>query len=37
MMSSPVKSKNLCLTCWYYVHGKCVKGPENYCRITRSK
>ena len=36
-MSSPVKSKNLCLTCWWYVQGKCVKGPDNYCKITKSK
>lgn len=32
-----VKSKNLCLTCWFYVQGKCVKQPENYCKITKSK
>lgn len=31
------KSKNLCLTCWHYLHGKCVKGPNDYCKITRSK
>ena len=34
---SIVKSKNLCLTCWFYVHGKCVKGPDDYCKITKSK
>ena len=31
------KSKNLCLRCWYYKDRKCVKGPEDYCKITRSK
>ena len=34
---SAVKTPNLCLRCWYYVQGKCVKRPENYCLITKSK
>ena len=32
-----IKSKNLCLTCWFYVHGKCAKGPTDYCKITKSQ
>ena len=28
---SVVKSKNLCLRCWFYVQGKCMKGPDDYC------
>lgn len=36
-MSSPVKTPNLCLRCWHYLHGKCIKRPEDYCKITRSK
>ena len=35
-MSSPVKSKNLCLTCRLFVQGKCVKEPWKYCKITKS-
>ena len=31
------KSRNLCLRCWFYMHGKCVKGQDDYCKITRSK
>lgn len=34
---SPVKSKNLCLRCRFYKDGKCVKGPQDYCKITKSK
>lgn len=34
---SAVKSKNLCLRCWFYALGKCVKGPQDYCKITKSK
>lgn len=30
-------NKNLCLSCWWYLHGKCVKPEEGYCKITRSK
>ena len=36
-MSSPVKTPNLCLRCWHYVHGKCVKTKDDYCRTTKSK
>lgn len=28
---------NLCLRCWFYKDGKCVKRPENYRKITKSK
>lgn len=34
---SAVKTPNLCLRCWFYKDGKCVKRPENYCLITKSK
>lgn len=34
---SIVRTPNLCLRCWLYVQGKCVKGPEDYYKITRSK
>ena len=34
---SAVHSKNLCLRCWFYVQGKCVKVPDDYCKITKSK
>ena len=34
---SIVKTKNLCLRCWHYVHGKCVKTKDDYCKITRTK
>jgi len=34
---SNIKTKNLCLRCWHYVQGKCVKQPDDYCKITRSK
>lgn len=36
---STVRTPNLCLRlrCWFYVHDKCVKGPEDYCKITKSK
>lgn len=34
---SVVKSKNLCLRCPWYRDRKCVKQPDDYCRITRSK
>lgn len=34
---SIVKSKNLCLTCWFYKNRVCVKTPYDYCKITRSK
>lgn len=36
-MSSPVKTPNFCLRCWHYVHGKCVKTKDDYCKITKSK
>jgi len=32
-----IHTPNLCLHCWFYVQGKCVKGPEDYCKITKSK
>ena len=31
------KIPNLCLRCWFYVQGKCVKTPNDYCKITKSK
>lgn len=34
---SAVKSKNLCLRCWFYVGGVCRKGPNDYCKILKSK
>ena len=34
---SAVKGKNWCLSCWFYVQGKCVKTPDDYCKILRSK
>ena len=34
---SIVKTRNLCLRCWYYVQGKCVKTPDDYCKITKSR
>ena len=34
---STVKTPNLCLRCWYYLNGRCVKEPWQYCMITRSK
>ena len=34
---SVVKSKNLCLSCWFYVNHVCVKTKDDYCKITRSK
>jgi hypothetical protein len=34
---SRTHNANLCLKCWFYVHGKCVKGPDDYCKITKSK
>lgn len=34
---SRIHTPNLCLRCWHYLHGKCVKGPNDYCKITRSK
>lgn len=36
-MSSPVRTPNLCLRCWFYVGGVCRKGPDDYCKILRSK
>ena len=36
-MSSPIKTRNLFLRCWFYVNGVCRKGPEDWCKITRSK
>ena len=29
--------KNLCLSCWWYNHRKCVKPDYGYCKITRSR
>lgn len=34
---SNIRTPNLCLRCWFHVNGKCVKGPEDWCKITRSK
>lgn len=34
---SNIRTPNLCLRCWFYVQEKCVKGPEDWCKITRSK
>ena len=34
---SRIRTPNLCLRCRYYIQGKCAKGPENYCLITKSK
>ena len=34
---SYVKSPNLCLRCWFYKNGRCVKTQEDYCKITKSK
>ena len=34
---SVVKTPILCLRCWHYVHGKCVKTKDDYCKITKSK
>ena len=34
---SPVKTKNLCLRCWFYKNGRCMKTPDDYCKITKSK
>ena len=31
------KIPNLCLRCWFYVQGKCVKTPNDYCKITKTK
>lgn len=28
---------NLCLRCWFFKDGRCVKGPQDYCKITKSK
>lgn len=33
---SNIKTQNLCLRCWYYVQGRCVKNPDDWCKITRS-
>ena len=34
---SRIHTQNLCLRCWYYKDGKCVKTQYDYCKITRSK
>lgn len=34
---SRIHTPNLCLRCWYYKDGKCVKTQYDYCKITRSK
>lgn len=34
---SRIHTPNLCLRCWLYVQGKCVKGQEDYSKITKSK
>ena len=34
---SIVKTPNLCLRCWFYVQGKFVKTPDDYCKITKSR
>ena len=35
---SRIHNKNLCLRCpWFRGGGLCVKTPNDYCRITRSK
>ena len=28
---------NLGLRCWFFKDGKCMKGPQDYCKITKSK
>ena len=28
---------NLCLRCWFFKDGRCVKDPQDYCKITKSK
>lgn len=36
---SKIHTPNLCLRCWFWsrVLNRCVKGPEDYCKITKSK
>lgn len=34
---SRIHNKNLCLRCPWFRGGVCVKTPNDYCRITRSK
>lgn len=34
---SRIHTRNLCLRCWFYTNGRCRKGPEDYCKITKSK
>lgn len=34
---SRIHTPNLCLRCWHYKDGKCVKTQYDYCKITRSK
>lgn len=36
---SRIHTPNLCLRCRcrFYVHSQCVKGPDDYCKITKSK
>jgi len=34
---SRIHNVNHCLRCKFYALGKCVKGPDDYCKITKSK
>lgn len=34
---STIKTRNLCLCCPFYIDRVCVKQPQDYCKITRSK
>ena len=34
---STVKTPNLCLRCGLFRNGKCIKRPDDYCKILRSK
>ena len=34
---STVRTPKLCLRCWFFKDGRCVKGPQDYCKITKSK
>ena len=34
---STVRTPNLCLRCWFSKDGKSAKGPQHYCKITKSK
>lgn len=34
---SRIHNPNLCLRCPFFRGGVCLKGPNDYCRITRSR